>query len=149
MQSTRDQTIETLLVSVNRLIRVAAQAAGSTTSSAVWRTLGILETDQPLRLGELAALSRVSQPTMTRLVGGMVADGLASRTVDPDDSRVQLIEVTDLGLQRLVEWRATLTRTVGPMFADLTDDEWDTLTEASALIALHTSTTGTRTEIPA
>ncbi|WFR68458.1 MarR family transcriptional regulator [Curtobacterium flaccumfaciens] len=68
---------------MNRLIRTAAQATGNTTSSAVWRTLGILETDQPLRLGELAAASRVAQPTMTRLVAGMLADGLISRSVDP------------------------------------------------------------------
>ncbi|WP_420366716.1 MarR family transcriptional regulator [Curtobacterium sp. L3-7] len=148
METTREQTIETLLVSVNRLIRVAAQAAGSTTSSAVWRTLGILESDQPLRLGELAKLSRVSQPTMTRLVAGMLADGLISRTVDPDDSRGQLIEITTMGRVRLADWRTTLTRTVGPMFADLDDDQWDILHEASALIASALAT-GTRTEITA
>jgi DNA-binding MarR family transcriptional regulator len=140
METSRDQTVETLLVSVNRLIRTAAQAAGSTTSSAVWRTLGILETDQPLRLGELAAASRVAQPTMTRLVAGMLADGLISRTVDPDDSRGQLIEITEAGHTRLVEWRATLTSTVGPLFADLDDDAWDVLHEAAAIIASRTST---------
>lgn len=143
METSREQTIETLLVSVNRLIRTAAQAAGSTTSSAVWRTLGILETDQPLRLGELAAASRVAQPTMTRLVAGMLADGLISRTVDPDDSRGQLIEITDAGHTRLVEWRATLATTVGPMFADLDDDDWETLRHAAALIAERASTTPT------
>lgn len=140
MEPSREQTIETLLVSVNRLIRTAAQAAGSTTSSAVWRTLGILETDQPLRLGELAAASRVAQPTMTRLVAGMLADGLISRTVDPDDSRGQLIELTDAGHRRLVEWRATLATTVGPMFADLDDDDWETLRHAAALIAERANT---------
>ncbi|OII05276.1 MarR family winged helix-turn-helix transcriptional regulator [Curtobacterium sp. MCBA15_008] len=140
MEPSRDQTIETLLVSVNRLIRTAAQAAGSTTSSAVWRTLGILETDQPLRLGELATASRVAQPTMTRLVAGMLADGLISRTVDPDDSRGQLIEITPAGHARLVEWRATLTSTVGPLFADLDDDDWDVLREAAAIIASRATT---------
>ncbi|MFJ7287777.1 MarR family winged helix-turn-helix transcriptional regulator [Curtobacterium sp. NPDC098951] len=145
MESPREQTIETLLVSVNRLIRTAAQATGNTTSSAVWRTLGILETDQPLRLGELAAASRVAQPTMTRLVAGMLADGLVTRSVDPDDSRGQLIELTEAGHERLVSWRVTLTRTVGPLFADLTEDEWDTLHDAVEIIASRTST-ATRTE---
>ncbi|WP_144764300.1 MarR family winged helix-turn-helix transcriptional regulator [Curtobacterium sp. 9128] len=144
MESVRDQTIETLLVSVNRLIRTAAQATGSTTSSAVWRTLGILATDAPLRLGELAKASRVAQPTMTRLAAGMLADGLISRTVDPDDSRGQLIEITEAGRTHLAEWRTTLTRTIGPLFADLDDDQWDVLHEASALIASRT-----RTEITA
>ncbi|MDP4335323.1 MarR family transcriptional regulator [Curtobacterium sp. A7_M15] len=145
MESLREQTIETLLVSVNRLIRTAAQSTGNATSSAVWRTLGILETDQPLRLGELAAASRVAQPTMTKLVAGMLADGLVSRSVDPDDSRGQLIELTDVGRERLVSWRATLTRTIGPLFADLPDDEWETLHDAAAIIAARTST-ATRTE---
>ncbi|MCJ1713093.1 MarR family winged helix-turn-helix transcriptional regulator [Curtobacterium sp. VKM Ac-2922] len=144
MEPSREQTIETLLVSVNRLIRIAVQATGNTTSQAVWRTLGILETDQPLRLGELARASRVSQPTMTRLVGSMLADGLIARSVDPDDSRGQLIEITPAGAERLTAWRATLTRTVGPLFADLDDDQWDVLHEASALVASRT-----RTEITA
>jgi DNA-binding MarR family transcriptional regulator len=144
MESSRAETIETLLVSVNRLIRTAVQASGNTTSSAVWRTLGILETDEPLRVGELATASRVSQPTMTRLVGGMLDDGLLTRFVDPDDSRGQRIGITDAGRAHLLAWRATLTRTVGPVFADLDDDQWDVLHEASALIA-----TRTRTEIPA
>jgi DNA-binding MarR family transcriptional regulator len=144
METSREQTVETLLVSVNRLIRTAVRSTGNTTSPAVWRTLGILETDQPLRLGELAALSRVAQPTMTRLVTGMLADGLVTRTVDPDDSRSLLIDSTPAGAQALADWRATLTATVGPMFADLTEDEWDTLHDASTLIAARV-----RTEIPA
>ncbi|MEK6311709.1 MAG: hypothetical protein V4755_13485 [Curtobacterium sp.] len=48
METSREQTVETLLVSVNRLIRTAVRSTGNTTSPAVWRTLGILETDQPL-----------------------------------------------------------------------------------------------------
>ncbi len=132
-------------MSVNRLIRAAAQSTGNPTSAAVWRTLGILETDQPLRLGELAVASRVAQPTMTRLVAGMTADGLVSRTIDPDDSRGQLIELTDAGRDRLLTWRATLTETVGPVFADLSDDDWDVLHDAAAIIASRTANT-TRTE---
>ncbi|WP_144710918.1 MarR family winged helix-turn-helix transcriptional regulator [Curtobacterium pusillum] len=148
MEPNREQTLETLVVSVNRLIRSAAQATGNSTSSAVWRTLGILETDQPLRLGELAAASRVAQPTMTRLVASMLADGLVSRTVDPDDSRGQLIELTEAGRVRLAEWRATIASTVGPLFADLDDDEWDLLHHAATLIASRTPTS-TRTETTA
>lgn len=142
--------METLIVSVNRLIRAAAQATGNPTSAAVWRTLGILETEQPLRLGELAAASRVAQPTMTRLVTSMLADGLVSRSVDPDDSRGQRIELTDAGRARLTTWRATITETVGPVFADLSDDDWDVLQSAAAIVAARTvTTTTTRSEIPA
>lgn len=149
METPREQTIETLLVSVNRLIRRAVQSTGNTTSAAVWRTLGILETDEPLRLGELATASRVAQPTMTRLVAGMLTDGLVSRSVDPDDSRGQLIELTEAGRERLAAWRSALTSTVGPLFADLTDDDWDVLHHAATLIAERTRTTPIETEISA
>ncbi|OIH96890.1 MULTISPECIES: MarR family winged helix-turn-helix transcriptional regulator [unclassified Curtobacterium] len=145
MEQTRAQTIETLLVSVNRLIRTAVQSTGNTTSPAVWRTLGILELDEPMRLGELAAASRVAQPTMTRLVTGMLADGLVTRAVDPDDSRGQRIGITDDGRARLTAWRATLTDTVGPVFSDLSDEDWDALHHATALIAERTRTTPTST----
>ncbi|PZE25624.1 MULTISPECIES: MarR family winged helix-turn-helix transcriptional regulator [unclassified Curtobacterium] len=140
----REATIEALLVSVNRLIRRAARASGNTTSSAVWRTLGILDSDGTMRLGELAAVSRVSQPTMTKLVAGMVTDGLASRTTDPEDSRAGLITITDAGHQAIRDWRATLAREVGPLFADLDPDEWDTLHRAATLV-----TARVRTETPA
>ncbi|WIB01080.1 MarR family winged helix-turn-helix transcriptional regulator [Curtobacterium sp. MCBA15_012] len=152
MEQNRAATIETLLVSVNRLIRAAAQATGNPTSAAVWRTLGILETDERLRIGELAALSRVAQPTMTKLVASMHADGLVTRTVDPDDSRGQRIAITPAGHDRLATWRATITETVGPVFADLDDDEWATLRDAAHVLAsrtaAHTLTT-TRTETTA
>jgi DNA-binding MarR family transcriptional regulator len=139
-----EATIETLLVSVNRLIRRAAQGSGNTTSSAVWRTLGILDSDGTMRLGELARVSRVSQPTMTKLVAGMIADGLAARSSDPDDSRAGLVSITDAGHQAIRDWRATLAREVGPLFADLDPAEWDVLHEAAALLSARV-----RTETPA
>ena len=69
------------LVSVNhRLTRVAARAARGSESPALWRTLSVLLSTGPIRLGELADLSRVSQPTATKLVAGLVARGWAERT---------------------------------------------------------------------
>ena len=51
--------LESLLVSTHRLTRLAANSTGSKTPAAQWRTLSILETDGPMRIGELAAASRV------------------------------------------------------------------------------------------
>lgn len=146
MTDARDDTIELLLVSVNRLIRHAAQTNGNATSSAVWRTLGILDTDGTMRIGELATASRVTQPTMTKLVAGMVADGLVDRAADPDDSRVGLIAITDAGHDAIASWRATLAREVGPLFADLDESEWNTLHAAATLVADRVGTTSTTPE---
>ncbi|MFT4029685.1 MAG: MarR family transcriptional regulator [Protaetiibacter sp.] len=127
-------TLESLLVATHRLTRVAAQATGSTTPAAQWRTLSILDTDGPLRVGELAAASRITQPGMTRLLATMVEEELVSRIADRDDSRAWLIVVTEKGRAALAAWRAELARTLEPWFGELTEQEWAGLARTAALL---------------
>lgn len=136
---THRDTLLSLLVSSNRLIRIAARAAGSTTPSAQWRTLGILETDGAMRVGELAAASRVTQPGMTRLLATMTDEGLVSRIPDPDDSRAWLIDLTDRGREELGRWRAVISATLEPRFAALDDAEWTALESAARILASRTA----------
>jgi DNA-binding MarR family transcriptional regulator len=136
---THSETLESLLVSSNRLIRLAAQATGNATPSAVWRTLSILDSEGAMRVGELALASRVSQPGMTRLLGGMVDDGFVSRAADSDDSRAWLIDITPVGRAALVRWRRQLSDTLEPWFSSLDDDDWATLERAVAIIGSRTS----------
>jgi DNA-binding MarR family transcriptional regulator len=126
--------LESLLVSTHRLTRVAAQATGSTTPAAQWRTLSILETDGPMRIGELAAASRVTQPGMTRLLATMVEEELVTRIADRDDSRAWLIVVSKKGAAALADWRAQLAETMRPWFGELSDEEWETFARAAALL---------------
>lgn len=126
--------LESLLVSTHRLTRVAAQATGSTTPAAVWRTLSILETDGPMRIGELAAASRVTQPGMTRLLATMVEEELVSRVADRDDSRAWLIVLTRKGAQALAAWRAQLAETLEPWFGELSEADWAALSAAASLL---------------
>ncbi|QNO38294.1 MarR family transcriptional regulator [Protaetiibacter sp. SSC-01] len=126
--------LEALLVSSHRLTRVAAQATGSTTPSAQWRTLSILETDGPMRIGELAAASRVTQPGMTRLLATMVEEELVSRIADREDSRAWLVVVTKKGAAALAAWRAQLAETMAPWFGELTAEEWATLAATAELL---------------
>ena len=74
--------LEELIVAAHALTRVAALETRNEAPSAQWRTLSILRERGPLRIGELAHLSRVTQPGMTRLVGTMADAGLVSRTAD-------------------------------------------------------------------
>lgn len=136
---TRSETLESLLVSSNRLIRLAAQATGNATPSAVWRTLSILDSEGAMRVGELALASRVSQPGMTRLLGGMVDDGLVSRAADSGDSRAWLIDITTAGHDALVRWRRQLSDTLEPWFSSLDDEEWSALERAVAIIGSRTA----------
>jgi DNA-binding MarR family transcriptional regulator len=51
----------------------------------------------PRSLGALAAAEGVAGPTMTRIVDGLVAAGLAERRPDPGDGRAVLIAPTQAG----------------------------------------------------
>lgn len=123
------------LVSVNhRLTRLAATATGSTESPAIWRTLGVLRDLGPMRLGELARVSRVSQPTMTKLVNALDERGWVRRIADDQDARAWLISADRRGLAALAAWRAELAGQLAPRFADLDDHETAALERAVAIV---------------
>ena len=132
-------TLESLLVTTHRLARVAAQATGSRTPAAVWRTLSILEADGPMRIGELAAASRITQPGMTRIIATMVEEEFILRVADVEDSRAWLIKPTAKGISAVNIWRAHLTKTLEPWFGDLTETEWKTLAQAAKILEARTA----------
>ncbi|QIG40372.1 MarR family transcriptional regulator [Microbacterium sp. 4R-513] len=136
---THDHDIETLIVAAHALTRVAALETRSETPSAQWRTLTILRDRGPLRVGELARLSRVTQPGMTRLAGQMAELGLIDRSTDASDSRVTVVSVTPLGLEALDTWLLQLTAALAPHFDDLTEAEWDALRTTAAILARKTA----------
>ena len=133
------ETLETLLVSSTRLVRIAAQSTGSKTPSAVWRALGILDTEGPMRIGELATANRVTQPGMTRVIGTMVEEEYVSRIADVADSRAWLIRITPKGRAALEAWRHQIAAALGPWFADLDEGEWAILERAVELMATRTA----------
>jgi DNA-binding MarR family transcriptional regulator len=131
---THDQDIETLIVAAHALTRVAALETANDAPAAQWRTLTILRGHGALRIGELARLSRVTQPGMTRLVGQMADQGLVEKTTDAADSRATVVEATALGLEALQTWMLQLTAALAPHFDDLEPEEWEALrTTASVL----------------
>lgn len=116
-------TLGDLVVASHRLARLAAHATGNTESPATWRTLSVLQSSSAMRLGELAALSRVSQPTMTKLVRNLVETGWVERVADADDARAWQIAITQAGADALNAWRDELSAALVPLFADLTEQE--------------------------
>lgn len=117
------QIIGDLVVAAHRLARLAAQVTGSTESPATWRTLSVLQSSGPMRLGELAGQSRVSQPTMTKLVRNLVDAEWVKRIADADDARAWQIAVTEKGVDALQTWRDELSAALVPMFSDLSEAE--------------------------
>lgn len=109
------------LVQVNsrliQAIRRIARENGSGDSIASWRTLGVLQRSGPLRLGVLAEASQVAQPTMTKLVAGLVERRWVERLPDSADARAWLIGITAAGSAELSAWRAGLASALLPYFA--------------------------------
>jgi DNA-binding MarR family transcriptional regulator len=84
------------------------------TPPAEWSSIALSSIDRlvrggPLRITELCAAERISQPGMTGLVTRMETAGLVTRRPDPTDGRATLVSVTDAGatyLNRLHQARA-------------------------------------------
>ncbi|WP_258072930.1 MarR family winged helix-turn-helix transcriptional regulator [Rathayibacter rathayi] len=107
----------------HRIARLAAQATDNQESQAVWRTLSVLLSMGPMRLGELASQSRVSQPTMTKIVKNLVEAGWLDRIADPLDARAWQIRLAPAGADALSAWRTELGDALTPIFADLTPED--------------------------
>lgn len=137
----RSQDIERIVVAAHALTRIAALETRNEAPAAQWRTLSILRNDGPLRLGELATASRVTQPGMTRLVAQLTGAGLIERTPDPADSRATILHVTDAGIRALDAWLVQLSDALEPRFADLDDADWAALAHVAHILSSRTTLT--------
>jgi len=61
-----------------------------------WRVLSYLS-DGPASIGELAAVTLLQQPTLTKVVDRMQRDGLVDRRPEPTDGRRVRVSVTPRG----------------------------------------------------
>ena len=75
----------------------------------------------PATVGELAEWERVSAPTMSRTVAGLVEAGWIERSGDPDDGRRVIVTMTDAGRSLLArtrrardEWMTVRLDTLAP-----------------------------------
>ncbi|MDQ1136979.1 DNA-binding MarR family transcriptional regulator [Microbacterium sp. SORGH_AS 1204] len=134
---TRDDDLQTLLLAVHALTRIAALDTHNDAPAAQWRTLTLLRDHGPQRLGDLATLSRVTQPGMTRLVHQMDAAGLVERAAHPTDSRVSVVRATARGLEALAVWFEQFRAALAPHVADLSEAEWDAVGVAASALSLR------------
>ncbi|RFA14136.1 MarR family transcriptional regulator [Subtercola boreus] len=134
MNSELSELLGDLVSVTHRLTRLAAQATGDSTSPAAWRTLSVLTSSGPLRLGELAVANRVSQPTMTKIVANLNELEWIKRIADSSDARAWQIAIAPKGQNALNDWRYRLGLALEPLFSDLTVRELGVLSEATDLI---------------
>ena len=91
-----------------RLLRREDDASGL--SAPRLSALSVLVFGGPLSLAELAAAEQVRAPTMSRLVEGLVRDGLVTREPVPGNRRMVRIMATETGQRLLEEGRARRVR---------------------------------------
>jgi DNA-binding MarR family transcriptional regulator len=129
-----DQLAARLVVHGSRFARYASRASGERRSVVALRVLSNLQHEGPLRIGELAAHERITQPAMTAAVNRLAMDGLVLRRADPDDARASVVELTDAGLVELESFRARAAEAVRPALERLTARDRAVLDRAAVLL---------------
>ncbi|MFA7263430.1 MAG: MarR family winged helix-turn-helix transcriptional regulator [Caulobacter sp.] len=74
---------------------------------------------EPAPIGRIAALLGADRTTLTAALKPLVRDGLAETRVDPDDSRLRRVALTDKGRARLAAALPIWTSTHAAVEADL------------------------------
>jgi DNA-binding MarR family transcriptional regulator len=82
-------------------------------------------------IGQLTEREGVAQPTMTRMVDRLAADGLVRRSRSADDGRVVVVELTREGAEQLAMHRARYLAVLDERLTSLSDDQLRALREAS------------------
>jgi DNA-binding MarR family transcriptional regulator len=90
--------------------------------------------DAPRTPGELAEIEKVSAPSMTRTVAGLVERGLVERTDDPADRRQVILSLTPAGVSLLKEIRRKRDAWMSVRVSHLTPQEQEVLQQASAIL---------------
>jgi DNA-binding MarR family transcriptional regulator len=91
--------------------------------------------EMPRTPGELADIEKVSAPSMTRTVAGLVARGLVERTDDPADRRQVILSLTPAAVALLKDIRRRRDAWMSVRVGHLTPQEQDVLRQASAILA--------------
>ena len=90
--------------------------------------------EQPRTPKELAAIEKVSAPSMTRTVSALVAAGLVARADDPTDGRQVILSLTPEGRRTIRDIRRRRDQWFAARLERLTDDERELLARATVLL---------------
>jgi DNA-binding MarR family transcriptional regulator len=90
--------------------------------------------DHPSTLRDLAAFERVSPPSMSRTITGLVEQGLVAKADDPDDGRAVALSLTVEGRRVVDTARAQRDAWMAARLEDLTAAERKVLTRATRIL---------------
>jgi len=116
------------------LRRLAQEDRATGVSAPRLSALSVLVFGGPRTIGALATIEGVTPPTMTRLVAGMVADGLVERLPDETDRRVVRVAASESGRSLLLVGRDRRVATLAGMLEPLSPKERRRLATSAELI---------------
>ncbi len=97
--------------------------------------LTTIEGHGTMTMGALSAAEQVQPPTMTKIVAGLVEEGLVARTPDPLDRRIAWLAVTTEGRRLLARRRRNMDAFLLKRLRALPADDVATLQRAARIIA--------------
>ena len=115
-----------------RRLRLSDKSSG--VGPARLSALSVLVMGGERTLGQLADIEQVRPPTMSRLVAGLEAEGLARRMAGSEDRRRTWVAATARGRRVLQAARDRRLDALEELLADLDAAELDTLRRASAIL---------------
>lgn len=115
-----------------RSVRHVDQSSGL--SPARLSALSVLVFAGPLTVGRLAAAEGVKSPTMTGIVNGLVAEGLAERRASAGDQRTVEVAVTPKGRRLFNAARRRRVGAVAELLQPLSDNDLGQLQDAVAIL---------------
>lgn len=123
-----------LRLSVFRLSRTLRRESQAGISPTLLAALATIERHGPMTAGDLAAHEQVRKPTVTRILGALVEQGLAERTPDPLDRRVAWVQLTPAGRTLMQRARRRTDRYLATRLKRLDPDELATLERAAEIL---------------
>jgi DNA-binding MarR family transcriptional regulator len=123
-----------LRLSVFRLSRTLRRESQAGVSPTLLAALATIERHGPMTAGDLAAHEQVRKPTVTRILGALVEQGLVERTPDPLDRRVAWVQLTPAGRTLMHRARRRTDKYLATRLKRLDPDELATLERAAEIL---------------
>jgi DNA-binding MarR family transcriptional regulator len=108
---------------IHLLRQVKVQDAATGIAPARLSALSVLVFGGAMSLNDLARAEQVRPPTMSRIVDALESEGLARRTVNPQDRRAVVIEATEKGTAILWQGRKRRVKFLARRLSRLSEAE--------------------------
>jgi DNA-binding MarR family transcriptional regulator len=97
--------------------RYRAERSGVRLSRPALSILGALDRSGAVRLSELARLTDLEPPLISRAVRELTDSGYIGRSADPTDGRASIVQLTETGRQAIETYMATVEEIVAEVFS--------------------------------